>query len=93
MDIQLEIIDEQYNTDQAFFQEKLTPVYEELGLKGAVTIKIGDEEESKSLNFNYRQKDNATDVLSFPLNEELPNGFYLGDIHMPPGSGKTSNGK
>ena len=35
----------------------------------------------KSLNARYRNKDEATDVLSFPLGETVPGGQYLaGDI-------------
>ena len=35
----------------------------------------------KSLNAQYRNKDEATDVLSFPLGETCPSGQYLaGDI-------------
>ena len=35
----------------------------------------------KALNAQYREKDEATDVLSFPLGEEGPGGQYLaGDI-------------
>lgn len=35
----------------------------------------------KSLNAQYRNKDEATDVLSFPIGEKGPNGRYLaGDL-------------
>ena len=36
--------------------------------------------ESKELNSQYRKKEYATDVLSFPFNEILENSFYIGDI-------------
>lgn len=52
----------------------------QLPIKGAVTIKIADDEEVRKLNKKYRQKDYVTDVLSFPLGEKLPGGFYAGDI-------------
>ena len=51
-----------------------------------MTIRIVDEEESQTLNFDYRNKNKATNVLSFEfeqppglvdLGEELP---YLGDL-------------
>lgn len=46
-----------------------------------VTIRIVDEEESQQLNFNYRQQNKATNVLSFPfevpMEIDLP---LLGDL-------------
>ena len=52
----------------------------ELNLSGDITIKFGDMKESKELNSQYRKKEYATDVLSFPFNEILENSFYIGDI-------------
>lgn len=47
-----------------------------------VTVRIVDEEESQQLNFDYREKDKPTNVLSFPF--ELPPGVeelpLLGDL-------------
>jgi len=57
-------------------------VLKQLKLTGIVTVKIGGEEESRELNNTYRKKDYPTDVLSFPLNEKLPGGFYIGDIFI-----------
>lgn len=46
-----------------------------------LTIAFVDEEEIHKLNFAYRRKDYATDVLSFPMGERQPHGdIYLGDI-------------
>ena len=47
-----------------------------------VTVRIVDEAESQQLNFDYREKDKPTNVLSFPFQqppgiEELP---LLGDL-------------
>lgn len=46
-----------------------------------VTIRIVDEAESQQLNFDYREKDKPTNVLSFPFQQppgmELP---LLGDL-------------
>ncbi|QJR79714.1 rRNA maturation RNase YbeY [Alteromonas pelagimontana] len=45
------------------------------------TVRIVDEEESQSLNFQYRNKDKSTNVLSFPF--ECPPGVelnLLGDL-------------
>lgn len=51
-----------------------------LQLKGTVTIRIAADEEVRALNKKYRRQDRVTDVLSFSLGEELPDGFYAGDI-------------
>lgn len=42
-----------------------------------VTIRIVDEDEGRILNRNYRNKDYATNVLTFPLTEEP---HLMGDI-------------
>jgi probable rRNA maturation factor len=51
-----------------------------LGLKGKATIRLAGEAEVRALNREYRGRDRATDVLSFPLGERLPGGLYAGDI-------------
>lgn len=59
------------------------------GQDGELTIRIVDKEEIHRLNHQYRQKNQATDVLSFPYTEDyqqveelhLP---YLGDIAICP---------
>jgi len=47
-----------------------------------VSISFVDSDEIKVLNRDYRGKDEATDVLSFPVSEELAMGpdISLGDI-------------
>jgi probable rRNA maturation factor len=42
-----------------------------------VTIRIVDEAEGRALNRDYRNKDYATNVLTFPLTEEP---YLMGDI-------------
>jgi probable rRNA maturation factor len=76
------IVDEHFKTDSAFYLEKLKDITKELGIEGDIVIKLGDKKESGELNNKYLQKDYPTDVLSFPFNEELPEGFYLGDIFI-----------
>lgn len=54
---------------------------------GELTIRITDEEEMTSLNKYYRQKNNVTNVLSFPAN--IPENInleekLLGDIIICP---------
>ena len=51
------------------------------GLTTELTLRIVDEAESRTLNKNYRNKDYATNVLSFPF--EGPDGIplaLLGDL-------------
>jgi len=48
-------------------------------------LKVGvvfvDDKKMQELNKNYRKVDEPTDVLSFPFNEDLPEGVYfLGEI-------------
>ena len=80
----IEIIDDHFNVDRQFYLDKLETIARELNInpQGTITIKLGDQEESKNLNLQYLEKDYPTDVLSFPLNEELPDGFYIGDIFI-----------
>jgi len=80
----IEIIDDHFNIDQQFYLDKLESIARELNInpRGTIVIKLGDQEESKNLNLQYLQKDYPTDVLSFPFNEELPDGFYIGDIFI-----------
>jgi len=58
----------------------LRQIASQLHIKGAVTIKIAAADEVRELNKKYRHKNCATDVLSFPVGEKLPGGFYAGDI-------------
>ena len=51
-----------------------------IGLKGDATIRLAGAAEVRALNRTYRGIDHATDVLSFPLGEKLPEGLYAGDV-------------
>jgi probable rRNA maturation factor len=48
-----------------------------LRVESEVTIRIVDEFEARGLNSQYRSKDYATNVLTFPLTEEP---YLMGDI-------------
>lgn len=78
----LEIIDENYSIDIIFLKKRLKNIITELKLSGSITIKLGSIKESQELNKKYGKKDYPTDVLSFPINENLPDSFYLGDIFI-----------
>ena len=52
-----------------------------LGDKTFISVYITDDSEIKKLNKEYLDRDYTTDVLSFEIKENQPNGtFYLGDI-------------
>ena len=57
-------------------------VLETLGLDNwELSVLFCNNRYIKSLNGQYRGRDEPTDVLSFPLGEKLPGGLYLaGDI-------------
>jgi len=57
-------------------------ILEILNQQGAeLSIALVGNKEIQSLNSRYRAKDEPTDVLSFPMNEILPNGqLLIGDV-------------
>lgn len=62
-------------------EEWLLKALEILGLEGVeISVYITDDEEIRKLNKTYRGKDKATDVLSFPLDENFEGYRLLGDI-------------
>jgi probable rRNA maturation factor len=72
---------EGFPLDEKKFRAMLARIALRLDLKGGVTIRLAGEGEVRSLNREFRLKDRATDVLSFPLGEKLPGGsLYAGDI-------------
>ena len=81
--IKLELINEKQLTapDAAQFQTWLNQVATNLNVSGEVCIKIVDDAESQNLNHTYRNKDQPTNVLSFP--SEIPDfvaSTHLGDL-------------
>ena len=62
------------------FLELAKKIAARIGLKGSATIRLAGSAEVRSLNRKYRGVDHATDVLSFPLGEKLPEGLYAGDV-------------
>ncbi len=78
----IDIISDNYEINSEYFKKLVFFVSTQIKLTGNATIKIGDEKESRDLNNRYRNKDYPTDVLTFPLNEQFPDSFYLGDIFI-----------
>lgn len=54
---------------------------QEIAAPAALTLLLTDKARVRDLNRRYRDVDRATDVLSFPFGEALPDGGqYLGDV-------------
>ncbi|MBN7820171.1 rRNA maturation RNase YbeY [Bowmanella yangjiangensis] len=81
LDLQIASSAPQLPTEQDI-QSWLDAVLQEVQLaEGEITVRIVDEDESRELNHQYRGKDYATNVLSFPF--EAPPGIelsLLGDL-------------
>jgi probable rRNA maturation factor len=71
---------EKFHLPEKKFLAILGHIAKRIKMKGTVTIRLAGAAEVRALNHKFRQKDYATDVLSFPLGEKLPDGFYAGDI-------------
>lgn len=58
--------------------------YAQAGVPWTLTVRLGDEEEGLALNKEFRHKDYATNVLSFPNDEDNPAAteWYVGDIFI-----------
>ena len=66
---------------EAQIQRWLDAAVEPFAPDSEVTVRIVDESESQQLNFDYREKDKPTNVLSFPF--QCPPGIelpLLGDL-------------
>ena len=67
-----------FNTLVKFFPKK----YRFIGKKINLSILLSDNKNIKKLNKNFRNKNKATDVLSFPFEKKLniKKNTYIGDI-------------
>lgn len=69
---------------EELFQQAADAVFEELDIsfdECEISLLICDDARIKELNMEYREKDYATDVLSFPMSEDpYEEGGMLGDI-------------
>ena len=68
------------------FREILEKLIEHYAVESPeITLAFVPNREIKKLNRQFLQKDNPTDVLSFPVGEKAADGrFYLGDIIISP---------
>lgn len=70
---------------------------ENIKISGSISLILSGESEMRRLNKNYRHKDRATDVLSFPTfdGEKIPGGIKgeLGDIFICPSVIKKNFGR
>ena len=68
------------------FREILAKLIEHYSVESAeITLAFVPNREIKKLNRRFLQKDNPTDVLSFPVGEKAADGlYYLGDIIISP---------
>lgn len=63
------------------FQRWVNHVVEQQKASGSVVIRLVDTDEGRSLNHQYRNKDYATNVLSFPFEApEFVEEDHLGDL-------------
>jgi probable rRNA maturation factor len=74
-------------TDDPRFERAATAALEAAGVRdGHLAIELVDEDRIHALNREYRGKDQPTDVLSFPIDEDEPvvGPRELGDIVICP---------
>jgi len=78
----IKIINDFSEIDTSSTEKVIHQISNQLNLSGRITIKLGSIAESCELNMQFLNKNYATDVLSFPIKEEFPDGYYLGDIFI-----------
>lgn len=62
-------------------RERAERILDILGVEGVeLSVLITDDEEMRYLNHLYRGKDRPTDVLSFPMGDEVGGRVILGDV-------------
>lgn len=81
LDLQIACSDTEKLPSEEAFLSWISPALPQNGTTYELTVRIVDEEESQTLNREYRGKDKTTNVLSFPF--EVPEGIdipLLGDL-------------
>ena len=73
----------QLKKPEIYFKKKLNKLSKFSNFKNKnqeFTVMLTDNKKMKNLNSKFRNKNIATDVLSFPLKMKFKNKIYLGDI-------------
>ena len=73
----------QLKKPEIYFKKKLNKLSKFSNFKNKnqeFTVMLTDNKKMKNLNSKFRNKNVATDVLSFPLKMKFKNKIYLGDI-------------
>ena len=78
----IKIINDFSEIDTSSTEKVIHQISNQLNLSGSITIKFGSMEESCELNMQFLNKNYDTDVLSFPIKEEFPDGYYLRDLFI-----------
>lgn len=81
INLQIAVKDKSNIPDKLFLKQCVDLVLDDLPKNTEITLRVVDEAEMIELNHTYRQKNSATNVLSFPA--ELPDDIqlnYLGDV-------------
>ncbi|HIC97493.1 MAG TPA: rRNA maturation RNase YbeY [Aquificaceae bacterium] len=69
------------NLKAEWVRERAERILDILGVEGVeLSVLITDDEEMRYLNHLYRGKDRPTDVLSFPMGDEVGGRVILGDV-------------
>ena len=80
------ITDEYGYDDYSFLDHMLDVAIKKLNINGIFSITFIDDEKMREMNYQYRNIDNTTDVLSFALNDSEDNFDeqinVLGDIFI-----------
>ena len=66
-----------------YFKKKLRKLSKILYIpkkKQEFSILLTNNKKMKNLNFKFRKKNKTTDVLSFPLKNEINSNIYIGDV-------------
>jgi len=75
--------DPRYRIKTQFIKKTAQEILTELGLTGKIQlgVVITGSRKAKQLNQAYRKMDYIPEVLSFPYQEEMPEGeFFLGEV-------------
>jgi probable rRNA maturation factor len=89
IELQLEVPVEQPIIDVVLGAAEQTLIHEQAETSGGMTILLTTDEKIRSLNRDFMDVDDSTDVLSFPFGKALPGSNpYLGDVAISVPTGR-----